>query len=235
VKRCLGNEAAKSVRLRLGMASEGKASMILAISRRRLLALSAMGLGLAVLRPGAALALDPAPSRIQAFYDVLLACMKQAKDLGVQGRFEKLAPAVRAAFDMPTMTKVACGPEWSKIPADKQQALVAAFERMTTANYASQFNDYGGQSFVVDPQATPRNADLIVHSQMTRPSGDPVVFNYLMRGSGEDWRIEDVYLDGTISQLAVRRSEFTAILGSEGADGLVTRLQNQSDGLLKSS
>lgn len=209
--------------------------VIRAISRRRLLALSAAGLGIGVLRSGDALALDPAPARIQAFYDVLLTCMKQAKDLGIQGRFEKLAPAVASTFDMATMTRVACGAEWAKISPEKQQALAAAFERMTTANYASQFSDYAGQSFVVDPKTTPRNADLIVQSQMTRPSGDPVIFNYLMRGVGEDWKVEDIYLDGTISQLAVRRSEFTAILGSEGADGLLTRLKDQSDGLLKSA
>jgi phospholipid transport system substrate-binding protein len=207
--------------------------IIRAISRRRLLALTAAGLGLALLRPRAALALDPAPARVQAFYDVLLAGMKQAKDLGIQGRFEKLAPAVASTFDMATMTRVACGAEWTKIPPDMQQSLVAAFERMTTANYASQFNDYAGQAFLVDPKPTPRNADLIVQSQMTRPSGDPVIFNYLMRGAGEDWKVEDIYLDGTISQLAVRRSEFTAILGSEGAEGLLKRLKDQSDGLLK--
>ena len=49
------------------------------------------------------------------------------------------------------------------------------------------------------------------------------------------WKIEDVYLDGTVSQLAVRRSEFTAILRAEGPDGLLSKLKNQSDGLLKGS
>ena len=85
------------------------------------------------------------------------------------------------------------------------------------------------------PQATPRNADLIVHSQLQPANGDPVAFNYLMRNVGGDWKAEDVYLDGTISQLAVRRSEFTAILSSEGPDGLLTKLKAQSDGLLKSA
>ena len=203
------------------------------ISRRRMLVVSAAVLGMA--RFGSAHAADPAPAKIQAFYDVLLAGMKNAKDLGVQGRYEKLAPVVRETFDTPNMTRVACGPSWSKIPADKQQELIAAFERMTAASYANQFSEYSGQQFTVDPQATPRNADLIVHSQLQPANGDPVAFNYLMRNVGGDWKAEDVYLDGTISQLAVRRSEFTAILGSEGADGLLTKLKAQSDNLLKSA
>jgi phospholipid transport system substrate-binding protein len=207
-----------------------------AMSRRRLLAVSALGLaglgswsGIA----GAADALDPAAARIQAFYDVLLNGMQHAKDLGVQGRYEKLAPIVKETFDSATMTRVAAGPAWNKIPPDKQQALIEAFARMTTASYASQFAGYSGQKFTVEPKATPRNADVIVHSRLVPANGDPVTFNYLMRGSGADWKIEDVYLDGTISQLAVRRSEFSAILASDGPDGLLSKLKAQSDGLLK--
>src|SRR5215469_10929003 len=204
-----------------------------AMSRRRMLAVSVAVLGVAGVRR--ADAADAAPARVQAFYDVLLAGMKNAKDLGTQGRYEKLAPAVRQTFDTPNMTRVACGPSWSKIPPEKQQALIAAFERMTAASYASQFANYNGQQFTVDPQTTPRNNDVIVRSKLQPANGDPVAFNYLMRNVSGDWKVEDVYLDGTISQLAVRRSEFSAILSSEGADGLLTKLKAQSDGLLKSA
>ena len=206
------------------------------ITRRRLFTLSAGALSLAAIENSwAAATPDAAPARIQAFYDVLLTNMKQAKDLGIGGRFQKLAPAVHETFDMQTMTRVACGPGWSKMSADQQQALVGAFERMTAATYANQFSDYSGQRFVVDPKTTARNADVIVHSQLMPADGEPVTFNYLMREKGSDWKVEDIYLDGTISQLAVRRSEFNAILNSEGPDGLLSKLKSQGDGLLKGS
>lgn len=204
-----------------------------AISRRRMLAVSVAVLGVAGMQR--AYGADAAPAKIQAFYDALIAGMKNAKDLGAQGRYEKLAPVVRQTFDTANMTRVACGPSWSKIPPDKQQALIAAFERMTTASYASQFASYNGQQFTVDPQTTPRNADVIVRSQLKPANGDPVTFNYLMRNVDGDWKVEDVYLDGTISQLAVRRSEFSSILRSDGAEGLLTKLKAQSDNLLKSA
>jgi phospholipid transport system substrate-binding protein len=204
-----------------------------AISRRRALAMSVAFMGLADAAWAAADSLDPAAAVIQAFYDALLVGMKQAKDLGVQGRFEKLTPVVERTFDLPTMTRIACGPGWANLPADKQQALVAAFRRMTIANYASQFPEHAGQQFVVDPKASPHHADLIVHSKLIPAHGAPVTINYRMRGSGIDWKVVDVYLEGTISQLAVRRTEFTAILHSEGPDGLLAKLQDQSDRLMK--
>jgi len=82
-------------------------------------------------------------------------------------------------------------------------------------------------------ECTPHHADLIVHSKLIPAHGAPVTLNYRMRGSGNDWKVVDVYLEGTISQLAVRRSEFTAILHSEGPDKLLATLQDQSDRLLK--
>jgi phospholipid transport system substrate-binding protein len=206
------------------------------ITRRRLFTLSAGAFSLAAMENSwAAATPDAASARIEAFYDVLLTNMKQAKDLGISGRFQKLAPAVHETFDMQTMTRVACGPGWSKMSADQQQALVGAFERMTAATYANQFSDYSGQRFVVDPNTTARNADVIVHSQLMPADGEPVTFNYLMREKGSDWKVEDIYLDGTISQLAVRRSEFSAILNSDGPDGLLSKLKSQGDGLLKGS
>jgi hypothetical protein len=39
--------------------------------------------------------------------------------------------------------------------------------------------------------------------------------------------ISDVHLDGSISQLAVHRSEFHSILQREGVEGLVMALQPQ--------
>jgi phospholipid transport system substrate-binding protein len=202
-------------------------------TRRRFLALSvATAACLAVPSAGFA-ADDPTAARIQAFYDVLLDAMKQGPQLGVQGRFDKLLPAVHAAYDMPVMMKIACGPSWEKIPADKQQALIDAFERMSTAIYADRFTKFSGQKFVVDPSPVPHNADLIVKTQLIPANGDPVQLNYLMRGPADNMRIIDVFLDGAISELATRRSDFSAVLRSDGPDILLTKLNNLSDTILK--
>jgi len=199
-------------------------------SRRRFLAIAAAAAALGG-RPAFA-DMDPAAQRIQAFYDVLLNSMKQAKSLGIQGRYDKLAPAVQVAFDVPGLAKTACGTSWAKIPADQQTAIATAFGRMVAARYASEFHDYSGEQFTVDPNPLPRNADKIVRSQMVPTDDDPTSFDYLMRGAGSDWKIEDIYLDGSISQLAVWRSEFSSVLASGGPDALLTKIKSLGDQLL---
>ncbi len=185
--------------------------------------------------PGQAAAADADPSvaPIRAFYDALLAAMKQAEQLGVRGRYDKLAPVIRATFDLPAMTRIAVGPEWTSIPSDQQAALLDSFARMTIATYASRFDGWSGQSFAIEPETTARNTGRIVRTKLLRPKEEPVTLNYLMRSAGDSWKIVDIYLSGTISELATQRSEFGAILKAGGATALIASLQQQIDKLMK--
>jgi len=195
--------------------------------------MAAMLAALALPSHAAAAESDAATVPIRTFYDALLAAMKQADQLGVRGRYDKLAPVIRSTFDLPAMTRIAVGPDWTSIPAEQQTALLDSFARMTIATYASRFDGYSGQSFEVDPDVQPRNNGRIVRTRIIRPKEEPVTLNYLMRSSGESFKIVDIYLSGTISELATQRSEFGAILKSGGPAALIESLRQQYDKLMK--
>ncbi len=203
------------------------------IRRRVLLGAAALLAASALPLPASAADADPAIAPIRALYDALLAAMKQADQLGVRGRYDKLAPVIRATLDLPAMTRIAVGPEWTTIPAEQQAALQDNFARMTIATYASRFDGYSGQSFEIEPETVARNTGRVVRTRIVRPKEEPVTLNYLMRNSGDSWKVVDVYLSGTISELATQRSEFSAILKSGGATALIASLQQQIDKLMK--
>ncbi len=175
---------------------------------------------------------DPAAMRIKAFYDVLLDGMKRAKMLGVRGRYDKFAPAVKATFDLPAMTRIAVGPAWNTLDSEQQKALIEQFTRMTIATYARRFDGYSGERFEVEPAAETRNANRITHTKIVIPNQDPVVLDYLLQQTPDGWQATDVYLTGTISELATRRSEFGAVLKSGGAPALIDSLRQRADKLL---
>jgi phospholipid transport system substrate-binding protein len=202
---------------------------------RSLLSAAAILAGFALPGHSIAAEADPAVAPIRSFYDVLLANMKQADQLGVQGRYDKLAPVIRATFDLDAMTRIAVGPEWTAIPPEQQKALLDSFARMTIATYANRFDGYSGESFEVDPETVSRNTGRIVRSRLLRPKEDPVTLNYLMRASGDTWKIVDIYLSGTISELATQRSEFGAILKAGGPAALIQSLRQQIDKLMKAA
>jgi phospholipid transport system substrate-binding protein len=106
---------------------------------------------------------------------------------------------------------------------------------MTIATYASRFDGFSGEQFQILETSDRTNGDKIVKTQIVKSDGDTVPLNYLMRKSGADWKIVDIYLDGTISELANRRAEFGSILKSGGPDALVVSLTKQGDKLLTGS
>jgi phospholipid transport system substrate-binding protein len=174
-------------------------------------------------------AADPAVGRIRSFYDALLETMKDAKRLGMEGRYEKLAPTIRATFDFAAMMRIAVGPQWSSIPPEQQAQLIEGFARMTIATYAHRFDGYAGERFEVEPTSEVRDIGRIVHTKLVPANGQPVTLNYLMRASDDKWKIVDVYLEGTISELATRRAEFAAILKAGGVSDLIDSLRRQAE------
>jgi phospholipid transport system substrate-binding protein len=171
-----------------------------------------------------------AAAYIQNYYRDLMPTIQQAGRLTVRERDKRFAPAITAAFDFPTMTRLAVGPAWKSFSPAQQAAVQEAFARFIVADYASQIDDYSGESFVVDPQTSPasRGGGEIVKTRLLQPGGRTVNINYLVRGG----RVIDVYLNGTISDLATRRDEFASIIASGGADGLIKRLQDRTQTLL---
>jgi phospholipid transport system substrate-binding protein len=75
----------------------------------------------------------------------------------------------------------------------------------------------------------PAPAGVMVKSQIIKANGEPVKVDYLMRCSSDSWLISDIYVDGAISEVALRRSEFAGILRNEGIDGLIAALNRRAD------
>lgn len=176
---------------------------------------------------------DAAAARIRRFYDALLVTMKQAQRLGVRGRYDYLANPVRETFDLAAMTRIAVGPEWNALDAEQRAALVDAFTRMTIATYANRFDGFSGERFEVESTSEERTSGRLVRTRLVQSNGAPIVLDYFMRGSGQDLKVVDVYLTGTISELATRRAEFGSILKSGGPAALVQSINGQADKLLR--
>jgi phospholipid transport system substrate-binding protein len=179
--------------------------------------------------PVQAQAADPAVGQVQGFYDALLASMKSGGS--AKSRYEKLKPAVEKAFDLPTMTATAVGPSWASLSDADKKALIDAFSRMTIANYAKNFDSYGGEKFTVEPASIARGNDHFVKSAL-KTSKETIAFNYRTHQVGSEWKITDVYLAGNISQMAQKRSDFAATLASGGPQGLAKRINALSDQML---
>ena len=189
---------------------------------------------LAALSPPAAAMATGGTDTVRSLYDTLISTMRNGATLGPRGRYAQLEPVVRRVFDIPFMTRLAVGPQWEGVSDAQRQELSQAFERYVAAIYAERFDSYSGERLQVTGEQ-PSSGGTVITSQITKSNGDPVNINYLMRNNGGVWQIADVYLGGTISELATRRSEFAAILRTQGINGLIETLNTKANTLSASA
>lgn len=179
-----------------------------------------------------AAAADPAAGRIQSFYAALIDTMKRGPELGMQGRYHALEPVVDSTFDIAAMIQFIVGPSWATTSEHDKTALTAAFRRMTTANYAANFTKFGGEQFNVDPNVQSRGPDKLVQTTLVPVGDKPVPLNYRMRNTTGSWKVIDVFLEGYVSELSTRRSDFSSTLASGGASALIAKINQLADNLL---
>jgi phospholipid transport system substrate-binding protein len=185
-----------------------------------------------LLVPTKALAGSP-ENLIQRLNATFIEVMQNAGTLGYHGRYAALEPVLTGAYDFPEMTRVSAGRYWRELTEAQRQQLVEAFKAYSLATYAARFDGFAGERFeILGEDPAPANT-VRVNNQIVQANGQPIRIDYLLRPHGAEWRIIDVYLKASVSELAVRRSEFTSVLAKQGFDGLIAALEAKVDALKK--
>jgi phospholipid transport system substrate-binding protein len=183
------------------------------------------------LSPIAAQATTPGPTEvIRNFCGQLLDVMQRATTLGTKGRYQRLEPIVLGTFDVPFMARLSVGPSWAKLSTDQKRSVARAYSRYMTAVYATRFDGYSGERFeFLGEQKIKRG--VMVKTRIVKANGEPVSINFVLHDNDIAWQIRDVYLDSAISEVATRRSEFSAVLRTSGIDALIASLNKKADDL----
>ncbi|MEE3325986.1 MAG: ABC transporter substrate-binding protein [Myxococcota bacterium] len=159
----------------------------------------------------------PAPQDVvNELHAGLLTTMQKSKELGFQERFDNLKPVVSETFDVTFMGSKSVGRHWNKLTPEEQQVWWDKFVSYITAHYVGNFNQFDGESFEVLGEEEAQRNTRIVLTRLNVPGSDDVIFNYRLRMTPEGWQIIDIYLKGTVSELALRRSDFTTTLKKKG-------------------
>jgi phospholipid transport system substrate-binding protein len=170
-----------------------------------------------------------APAIAKDLCDALITAMKKGSSINFAARRDLLAPVIQRDYDLPLTTRIVVGSAWRGFSDEDRRKLVEAFTAFSIADYAKNFSGYSGEHFEVGPSPTQlSNGDCIVHTKLFTGDPEPVQLDYLMRKTGDRWRIIDVYLSGTISQMAAHRSEYSAVIRQGGAPALIDLLTKKT-------
>jgi phospholipid transport system substrate-binding protein len=182
----------------------------------------------------AAAATDPT-AVVDALNAGLLGVMKDSATLGYDGRAARLGPVVDAAYDVPFMAQKSLGREWDELDDGAKASWVALFREFMIANYSGRFTGYAGETFEDRGKEDGAYDTVLVKTRLLVPKQDDVEMDYRLRQTPDGWRIIDVYLKGSVSELALRRADYTAVLKRGGFDDLSTYLRGKVEALKSGS
>ena len=166
---------------------------------------------------------------IRELCDNLLRIMRAGATTAFAQRFAMLAPVIDRVFDLSAILQVSVGPTWSSLPPDQHSALLTAFRRYTIANYVNSFDNYNGQRFEVQPDSRSLgNGDQVAQTRIISSSGELHELDYVMRQTAAAWKAVDVLADGSISRVAVQRSDFRRLVARGGGQALIDSLNQKT-------
>jgi phospholipid transport system substrate-binding protein len=175
---------------------------------------------------------ETAKQVVEKFQNELIAVMKQGKELGFKGRYDKLSSAITESHDLTKIARVVVGKEGEKLTEEQQQKLEDVFSRLSIASYAYNFKDFSGESFKFVSEEETTRGGAVIHTILLIPDEKEVKFDYMLKQKGDSWKIINIIANG-VSDLALKRSEYTSILEKEGFDALIKKINEKIDNYAK--
>ena len=178
--------------------------------------------------PLAASATAAGPAKVVDGLDVaLLKTMKAGKKAGIAGRIKIMAPAVRSSFDVPRISRMVLGQYWKALSRKHRDTFVDLLTHLIVVSYASNFDAYSQQQFKITG-VRHKGKTAFVSTEFSDPgSGESHSFDYVVHAvQPGEWKIVNVIADG-VSDVAVKRAEYTGILGKGSFQDLIDALRKQ--------
>lgn len=165
---------------------------------------------------------------VDALQGRLLAYMGSAAstDLANQGAaVATLNQAVLDSHDFAYISRIVLGRAWRVLEDADRERFIESFTALSLATYARRFAEFAGERFTITDERDGSFGQRRVSAELITPAKRHS-FDYLLRQSGEQWRIVNIIVDG-VSDLALKRAEYSTLITESGFEGLIEELERQ--------
>ena len=128
---------------------------------------------------------------------------------------------VKNTYNSEKMIEKIIGDTWKKTNKKDQEEIVIIFQEYIARNYLKRFNKIKNPAFKYKESKKINEKFMLVKTDLVVDK-EEVSVNYLLLFDNNKWRIFDVLLAGSISEIATKKSEFSIFI----RDGKITPLIN---------
>jgi phospholipid transport system substrate-binding protein len=152
--------------------------------------------------------------------------MQNGGSLGYQGRFEILAKVIPASFNVPMISQVILGRHWGNLDDGQKDEFIALYEKLITATYASQFDDYDGETFTFKNDEELGRGRKLIKTELHTGDGEVVNLDYLMSEHNGRWLIISVIANGA-NDISIKRGEYADVIKNRGYPALLNEIRKK--------
>ena len=145
---------------------------------------------------------------------------------------KKVQRVISDTYNTKRMLTLIIGEVWKNSEVTDQATLKEVFEEYIAKNYILRFKNIKSLEFgKVEISQAGKNY-RIAKTKLIINSKDIVALNYLLDQTNNSWKIFDVLIDGSISEIATKKSEFINFTNQGNLKPLVEALREKNSTLL---
>lgn len=135
---------------------------------------------------------------------------------------------IEDTYAIKKMSKIILGKYWSEASDIEKNEFSKKFVEFISSNYLKRFANVNKLEIKYEKTEEIGEKYIMVFTQFKFTINDSLKINYLLIRDEKNWKIFDVLLDGSISEIATKKSEFNKILEKGGINSLIKILSDQS-------
>ena len=138
--------------------------------------------------------------------------------------FSNVLNLIDHTYDAEKMLKLIIGADWKKLESNKKKELIMVFKRYISKNYLNRFSKIQEISFEDEEKKKISSEVFLIKSNLVIKK-EIISIDYLLSFNKNSWKIFDVLLDGSISEIATKKSEFRIFIKEKKIDALIDALK----------
>ena len=131
---------------------------------------------------------------------------------------------INRTYDAEKMLKMIIGAGWKNLENTKKKELIMVFKKYISKNYLKRFSKINDVSFSNEKKEKISSDFFLVRSNLIIKQ-EKISIDYLLHLKEDTWKIFDVLLDGSVSEIATKKSEFRIYIKEKKIDELIKALK----------
>ena len=151
------------------------------------------------------------------------------QNVGIYNTTKKL---ITETYDTEKMLKMIIGDSWKNLNKEIKKEIINVFEEYIAKNYIKRFSKIKNLQFSSLEEKKIGNYKT-VKSNLILDNDEKISINYLLSPKRQEWKIFDVLLAGSVSEIATKKSEFKSFIVDGNINPLIDALKKKNKTLIQ--